>query len=230
MAKGIFITGTDTGVGKTVIAGAIVRVLKRKGLKVGVMKPVETGCTKEGDVLIPSDGEFLKYMADLDISINEITPYRFETPVAPLVASEVEGRYINPEKILEAYKTLTRKFDFVIVEGIGGLMVPINEGLFVADLVSYMGIPLVIVSINKLGTINHTFLTVDSARSKGLDIKGLIVNDMRQGDDISADSNISVIKRLIDVPVVGVFPFIDNLTRENIEKEGLKNIQVEYIL
>ncbi|NOY65153.1 MAG: dethiobiotin synthase [Nitrospirae bacterium] len=230
MGRGIFITGTDTGVGKTVIAGALVRVLKRKGLKVGVMKPVETGCAREGDVLIPSDGEFLKYMADLDISINEITPYRFETPVAPLVASEIEGVYISPEKILEVYKSLTRKFDFVVVEGVGGLMVPIRDDLFVVDLVSYMGIPLIIVSVNKLGTINHTFLTVDAARSKGVDIKGLIVNEIRQSNDVSVDSNISVIKRLIDVPVVGVFPFIDNLTRENIEKEGLNNIQIEYIL
>ncbi len=230
MGRGIFITGTDTGVGKTVIAGAIVRALKRKGLKVGVMKPVETGCARKGDVLIPSDGEFLKYMADLDISINEITPYRFETPVAPLVASEIEGVYISPERILEVYKGLTRKFDFVIVEGVGGLMVPIREDLFVADLVSYMGIPLIVVSVNKLGTINHTFLTVDAARTKGLDIEGLIFNHIRQSDDVSVDSNISVIKRLIDVPVAGVFPFIDNFTRENIEKEGLNNILIEYIL
>ncbi len=230
MGRGVFITGTDTGVGKTVIAGAIVRVLKRKGLKVGVMKPVETGCSREGDVLIPSDGEFLRYMADLDISINEITPYRFEAPVAPLVASEIEGRYIDPEVIFRAYKRFSREYDFVVVEGIGGLMVPVKEDLFVADLVGYIGIPLLVVSVNRLGTLNHTFLTVESALSRGLDLRGVVINETAQGGDISVDSNISVIKRLINVPVVGTFPYIENLTRENIEREGLKRIQLDNII
>ena len=135
MSKGIFITGTDTGVGKTIVSAAIIRALINKGIKVGAMKPIETGCktqrvkgqgSKVKD-LIPSDGMFLREMAEMDDSIDLVTPIRFELPLAPMVASDIEQRSIDLERIFSAYKFLSQKYEFMVVEGAGGLLVPIKR-------------------------------------------------------------------------------------------------------
>ncbi len=228
--KGIFITGTDTGVGKTIIAAAVARALRVKGLNVGVMKPIETGCKKEGDVLIPSDGEFLKYISDSDTPLNEITPFCYETPVAPSVAADIEGRQVNIDALLELFSKRLQAHDFLVVEGVGGLKVPIRDDFFVSDLIRLMKLPVVVVAMNKLGVINHTFLTIQMAQAEELNIKGLIINDLRKKDDISVETNIAVIKRLIGVPLLGVFPYLKDMTKENIERAGIESLNIDSLL
>lgn len=229
--KGIFVTGTDTGVGKTVVSALIVRALKLKGVNTAVMKPIETGCRKEGTVLIPSDGEFLKEMAEMDEPITEVTPYCFETPVAPLVASETEGRDIHIERIIDQFKRLTKKYDFVVVEGVGGLMVPITEVAMVVDLIEELDIPVIIVSLNKLGVLNHTLLTVEAIKNRSLELKGLVMNNQTIDPlDRSQDSNLQVLKRILQMPVIGEVYRLKELSKEHLDSVALKYINPDLIL
>src|SRR5208283_6145145 len=117
MTKGIFITGTDTGVGKTVIAAGIIRALRRQGVKAGGMKPVETGCIDEGGTLVAKDGRLLREIAEMDEPATVVTPVRFLYPLAPMVAAELEGRSIDLEAVMQAYSMLITKYDFLVVEG-----------------------------------------------------------------------------------------------------------------
>jgi dethiobiotin synthetase len=140
------------------------------------MKPIETGCLKEGDVLIPSDGMFLRELAAMDDPMDLVTPVRFANPLAPMPASEIEGKSIDLEKIREAFTELSKNYDTLIVEGIGGLLVPIKKDYFLLDLARDFGLPLVVVSRPGLGTINHTLLTVNCAIKEGLAVAGIIIN------------------------------------------------------
>src|SRR4030042_4708572 len=124
---GLFITGTDTGVGKTLIAGAIARILADKGLAVGVFKPIATGCKRKWDGLVSDDTEFLAFLANSALSLSIITPVGFRTPAAPIVSAAHEGLPIDFDKIAAAYKDICRDSDIVIVEGIGGVRVPLKE-------------------------------------------------------------------------------------------------------
>ena len=169
MSKGIFITGTDTGVGKTIVSAAIIRALIKKGIKVGAMKPMETGCAKTEDRLLPSDGMFLKEMAEMNDSIDLITPIRYEHPLAPMVAAELENRPVNLDSAFRAYNTLSERYELMVVEGAGGLLVPITKlkiqslklkTYFFSDLIKDLGLPVIVVVRPTLGTINHTLLTI----------------------------------------------------------------------
>jgi dethiobiotin synthetase len=228
MAKGIFITGTDTGVGKTVIAGALAIALKGMGYSVGVMKPVETGCKKSGKRLIPSDAIFLKKASGSRDSIDLINPYRFKTPLAPAVASELEGVKIYISRILRSFKLLKKRHDIVIVEGAGGILVPIDKDYFFLDLIRDMGIPIIIVARPGLGTINHTLLTIRCAHEYGVPVIGFIINHAKNSrPDPSEKTNPLVIKRLSNVPLIGNFPFIPKLKNN---PKGLNTIAIKNYL
>jgi dethiobiotin synthetase len=243
MTKGIFITGTDTGVGKTIVSAAIIRVLMKKGIKVGAMKPIETGCKKVEDSekksmeeLIPSDGLFLKEMAELDDSIDLVTPVRFKEPLAPLVASDLEFGVRSYEvgvqgltKVFNAYEKLSNKYGFLVVEGVGGLLVPIakrqrangkgQEVYFVVDLIKDLNLPIVVVARPTLGTINHTLLTVNHALREGINVSGVIINYHNPPEDsIAEKTNPDVLRQLCPVPVIGVLPYLAEITKESIEK------------
>ncbi|MBI5212142.1 MAG: dethiobiotin synthase, partial [Nitrospirae bacterium] len=238
MSKGVFITGTDTGVGKTIVSAAIIRALIKKGVKAGAMKPIETGCIKargkgqrakgKGKILIPSDGMFLKNMAEMNDSIDLITPVRFEHPLAPMVASKIEKRPIEIKKIFDAYKTLSKKYDFMVVEGVGGLLVPIikrqrakgkrQEAYFIGDLIREMKLSVIVVARPTLGTINHTLLTVNHALREGLNVLGVIINcHMPLTGDIAGKTNPEVLKKLCPVPIIGMLPYIEDIKKKNIE-------------
>lgn len=174
--KGFFITGTDTGVGKTIIAGAMIKALCFLGFKTSGMKPVESGCVREDGVLTPSDGMFLKQIAQMQEPVTEVTPCCFESPLAPLPASELENTYVSVTKIRKAYYSLQASYSAVIVEGIGGLMVPLKQDYFVVDLAREIGLPLIVVAKPGLGSINHTMLTVNYALKDGLTVAGIIIN------------------------------------------------------
>ena len=230
MAKGFFITGTDTGIGKTVITAALIKTANLLGFRACGMKPIETGCLREGDVLIPSDGMFIKTIAHMGESVNYISPCCFENPLAPLPASEIEGISVNFEKIKRAYAELSQKYDVVIVEGLGGLLVPITGDYFVLDLARDFGLPVIVVSRPGLGTINHTMLTVNYAINAGLVVAGIIINYSLPSEGTSAENtNPEVLKKISPVPIVGIFPHLKDLEETTIERAIVKSLNLELI-
>ncbi|MCS7280139.1 MAG: dethiobiotin synthase [Desulfobacterota bacterium] len=204
MMKAIFVTGTGTGVGKTVVGGALCSYLSlKKGLKVGVMKPVETGWDPKN-----SDAMTLKVLSGSEDPIEEIVPYRFDLPVAPLVAARSEKKDIDLGVLDEVYKKLLSRHDLVIVESAGGILVPIKEGFFFLDLVKRWNVPVLVVSENRLGTINHTLLTCHYLILKNVPVLGVILNNKEEELDISAQSNASVLEEFLPVPFLGSFPYL----------------------
>lgn len=230
MPKGFLITGTDTGVGKTIIAGAVVKALHFLGLKTGVMKPIESGCSRKGDVLIPYDGLFLKQIARTDDPLSSITPCCLESPLAPLPAAEQDGTEIDLSSITRVFATLSGKYDAIVAEGIGGLMVPLRKDYFVADLAAELGLPLIVVARPGLGTINHTMLTVRCALKEGLSVAGIIINYSQPPEDSLAEkTNPRLLAQISPVPVLGIFPHLKNPEEETIEKASLRNLNLELL-
>jgi dethiobiotin synthetase len=225
MAKGYFITGTDTGVGKTLVAGGIAAILKNKGINVGVMKPIATGCKWINNRLISEDAVFLKLSAEVEDDYELINPISLEQPLAPTVATQLSNTKIDTDKINTAYDTLCERHDYIIVEGIGGLLVPIDEYYFVVDIAEEMELPVIVVCRPTLGTINHTLLTVSYARQHGLDVKGIIINESAENCDIIVkDTNTDEIKRLTGLPIIGTIPFDKRLDTQKYNKEAVLKI------
>ena len=223
MAKGIFITATDTGIGKTVIAAGLALALRGRGLKVGVMKPVATGCFGDGR-LVSSDAVYLFEAAENEYA-PLTSPVRFRNPVAPSIASVYEQKEVDLETIRKAYRDLQKHYDYIIVEGIGGLLVPIKKNFLVANLIREMSLPIVIVSNVSLGAINHTLLTVDSALMRGFSIKGIIFNRAPIVNYSLAElTNPRVIHELTGLPVLGTLPEIEHLDVERCKFGDLKAI------
>lgn len=225
MTRGYFITGTDTGVGKTLVAGGLAALYRHQGMNVGVMKPVATGCKRVNNTLISDDAVFLKLSAEAEDEYELINPISLEQPLAPTIAARLSNTRIDTDKIHTAYDTLCDRHEYMIVEGIGGLLVPINEYYFVLDLAEEMELPLIIVCRPTLGTINHTLLTVSYARQHGLKVKGIIVNECAENcDAVVKRTNIEEIKRLTGLPVIGAIPFHKRLDTINYNKEFLIKI------
>jgi len=209
MEKGVFVTGIDTGVGKTVIAGAIAATIKAYGLDVCVMKPLATGAKEIDGKLISEDAVYLKKIIDSTDDDDLVNPIRLKPPLAPTMAASKSGIPIDLDKIWKAYDELTSKHGFIVVEGIGGLMVPIDDNTLVADMALKMDLALVIVSKHYLGAINHTLLTLEYARSRNLRIKGIIFNMLKNGEDFVGE-----IGRFSSSPVLGTIPFNENVCVE----------------
>lgn len=175
-SRGLFITGTDTGVGKSLVAAALAKMLTDRGINVGVMKPVETGVTDpEG---LGPDAALLKWAANSSQSDQQICPYRLRDPLAPAVAASREQVRINYSSLLEQAQLTIDSHDFTIIEGAGGLMVPLAGGLLMADFAQALKLPLLVVCRPNLGTINHTLLTLFAAKSMDLPVAGYLVNNM----------------------------------------------------
>ena len=208
MADGIFVTATDTEVGKTVIAAGLAQAVKARGIDVGVMKPLATGGVQQEGRLRSEDAEYLAGAVDAADGLDLINPICLEPPLAPSVAARISGQDIDLTVVRAAFEELRQRHQFLIVEGIGGIMVPISEKRFVADLAAEMGLPLVIVTRPALGTLNHTVLTVDCARQACLDIKGIVINGLREGATGLAElTNPEEIERITDVPILATVPY-----------------------
>ena len=211
MHKGIFITGTDTGVGKTFVACALLRALKEKGLTVCPMKPVETGCGVRKGKLVPQDSVTLIKTSGINEPLDIINPYRLKHPLAPSVAAEFEKVVIKKEKILSAYNYLLNKYELIVIEGAGGIMVPIYKRYSFLDLIKDLNVPIIIVSRPGLGTINHTLLTIETAKSRGIKILGVIINyATKTKTGIAERTNPEIIKRFGGVAVLGIVPYSKN--------------------
>lgn len=199
--KGIFVTGTDTGVGKTKIACLIAEDLRKKGISVGVMKPISSGGRQ--------DALLLKKSANADDPLNEINPVYFKKPLAPWIAARLEKKKINFAKIYNAYKKLCRRHNFLIVEGAGGLLVPIANNMYMVDLAKKFNLPLIIVSRSGLGAINHTLLTINCARQRGLKILGFVLNYTKHTrKDVAEKTNPKVISKLGKIIFLGSVTYI----------------------
>lgn len=230
MAKGFFITGTDTGVGKTIIAGALIKSLEYLGVRVCAMKPVETGCGREGDFLVPYDGMFLKQMAHMEEPITLVTPCRLATPLAPLIASEMDGIPLSVPDIMSSFIKLRHRFDVVVAEGVGGLLVPLLKDYYVSDLAREMGLPLIIVAKPGLGTINHIMLTVRQAATAGLSIAGIILNYHRPPESsLAEETNPKLLAQVCPVPLLGIFPYLKSIDEDEIARAALKNLDLDLI-
>lgn len=230
MLKGFFITGTDTGVGKTIIACAVIKVMQSFGIKVCAMKPIESGCDKEGDVLIPYDGTFLRQAAHMEDPLRLVTPCCFENPLAPFAAAELEDRSASIDEIKKAFSTLYRAYEAIVVEGIGGIMVPVKKDYYVVDLAKEFSLPLLIVTKPGLGTINHTMLTVNYALEAGLEVAGLVINYSRPPENSLAEkTNPNVLGEICPVPVIGTFPYLNGVGEDVIEKTALRNLDLEIL-
>ena len=213
MSRGAFITGTGTGVGKTIVAGAITALLRENGLDVGVMKPFETGLAHGSDGFEGSDAGFLARLAGVADRMDAISPVRLAEPAAPLVAARIAGIDIQIGAVLNAFAELCRRHKFVVVEGAGGLAVPITEGYLMAHLAFDLGLPLLIVSPLGLGAINHTFLTVQYARSLGLDLAGIVLNSVEpETGSVAERSNPHIIESLTGLPILGKMPHLAGWT------------------
>lgn len=173
---GLIITGTDTGVGKTELGCALARAFRKKGLQVGVFKPVETGCKKKGRKLIAEDAQRLARASGIRTPLNLIAPYQFSLPASPFSSARAEGKEIFFEKIYQIFDELAGEYDLVLVESAGGLLVPVNENFLFADLIKPMHLPILLVAENRLGVINQVLLNLEVARSRGLEILGVVLN------------------------------------------------------
>lgn len=213
---GLFITGTDTGVGKTLVAAAITRYYSRRGLKIGVMKPCETGVT---DVLHPGeDASLLRWAAESRDDDQEIAPYRLRDPLAPALAAKREGVIIDPGRIVNSFEKIRAGKDLVVVEGAGGLMVPLRGGYLVADLIRELKLPLLVVSRATLGTINHTLLTIFAARSMELPLAGFMINRMPSHPGIAEQAAPHELAALASADLLGVFPEVAGSPEEQVEQ------------
>lgn len=204
MTRGIFITGTDTGVGKTYVTALILAELRRRGVKAAAFKPIACG---DGG---RHDAEIYAKIMDGEQPLDVINPIYLRRPLAPSVAAKLEGRRIDLGKVFAGYKMLAAEYDVVLVEGAGGLMVPIKHGYFVADLAKQLRLPVLIVARLGLGTINHSVLTVNRARACGLKIAGLVLSDTSRGRSLAKKTNPKVLPELCGVPVLGVMPYRGN--------------------
>jgi dethiobiotin synthetase len=204
MAKGIVITGTDTSVGKTYVAERIASILYGKGVDVGVMKPAETGCRRRSGKLIPKDALRLRKAVHTNDALDLVNPYRFSRPLAPLVAAQGERKQIDPRKIINAYCTIAKRHEFMIVEGAGGIMVPLTYRYAYRDLVCALQLPVVIVARPGLGTINHTLLTISALRQKSIAIAGIIINyALPQTTGMAERTSAAIIAEIANVAILG---------------------------
>ena len=209
--KGLFVTGTDTGVGKSVVSGLLSGFLRRRGWKVTTQKWVETGALgrsedlKTHDLLSPLSSKRPRAPEKLRC------PYCFPFPSSPHLAAALDGTRIDPDRIEKAYISLCDEFDLVIAEGAGGLLVPLSETVLLADLVRRLSMPALVVVRNRLGCINHTLLTVEALEKRGIRVVGLVFNRLDANEEERiVESNISTIAELSGAAVLGKLPFLSD--------------------
>lgn len=203
----IFVTGTDTEVGKTVIAGAIADWFRRRGARVAVLKPAATGCVHRREGLVSEDAEFLATCAECAFPLDLICPQRYEEPLAPAVAAERAQRPLDWTAIERSIRLMSRESDVMIVEGVGGVLVPMDAKHTVLDIAQWLGSPTVVVSRPNLGTINHTLLTLRALRSVDVSVAGVVINRYRtDGASIAEETNGRMIEKWGKTPVLATVP------------------------
>ncbi len=208
MPKAILVTGTDTGVGKTVVTAALAGALRRRGVDAGVMKPVATGCTLANGEVFSPDTNFLRAASGVTEPDFMITPVTLEPPLAPSVAARMVATPWSVNQVTIGLEDLFERHPVVLIEGVGGFLVPLNGDMLVADLAVKLKANVLIVARPTLGTINHTLLTVEAAWSRGVRVAGVVFCETRAGDrDASTGTNADEISRVAGVHLLGTLPF-----------------------
>ena len=190
----LFITGTDTGVGKTFTAVQLLRLGRAGGLRCAGYKPICCGDRE--------DAELLRAASDPGLSLDEVNPIWFRTPAAPFTAALVEQREVNVPLMHDQLERLRSRFDVVVVEGVGGWLVPIRADYFASHLAAEMGLPVVVVALNRLGCLNHIMLTVQSVAASGLSCLGVAFNQREHSADVAETTNADILKRISPVPML----------------------------
>ncbi|HET6247313.1 MAG TPA: dethiobiotin synthase [Tepidisphaeraceae bacterium] len=204
---GLFITATDTEVGKTVVAAAIADWFKRRQFRVGVCKPAATGCKRVREGLVSEDAEFLAHCADAAAPLDIICPQRFAEPLAPAVAAERAGRKLDWESIDRALREIASQSDVMIVEGVGGVMVPMDGKVLLRDVIQWLGLAAVVVARPGLGTINHTLLTLTALREARIPIAGVVINRYPADNaSVVEETNLRLMEKWSKVPLLTVVP------------------------
>jgi len=207
MGGGLFITGTDTGIGKTFVACGIAALLRDSGYRIGVMKPAEAGCVEKDGVLFPEDAVKLKQASACDLPLEKICPYRYREPLAPSVAAERAGGQIDVDRLIAIYDEISAAHDLTLVEGAGGLMVPLLPSYTYADLARVLKLPMLVVAPNRLGAINHLVLTLEHASCRGLRVLGYVLNTFQDEPSLAAETNRAALSVLTAIPCLGEIPY-----------------------
>ncbi len=223
---GYFITGTDTGVGKTVATATLALLYRRAGVNAGVMKPVETGVDPLCDSSAASDARFLLEVAESGDLLEEVSPYRYKTPASPLFATRVEGGpELEPGRLIQAFETLAGRHEVMLVEGIGGILTPLAPGFRVIDLAARLALPLIVVARTGLGTLNHTLLTLEAAKAAGLSVAGVLFNRQDEGPESAlTQANPGIIEEFSGIPHLGVLPFLGPVSGEAFSEDALDHL------
>lgn len=204
--RGIFVTGTDTGVGKTVVTAALAAVLRAEGLNAGVWKPVQSGALLGRGV---TDAERLLHSTGIDEQPEAVAPFTFEAPLTPLLAAKRAGATLTLKELIAAGEPLVKRYEVLLIEGAGGVAVPLTDDALVADLISELRIPALIVARSGLGTINHALMTASFLQHRSVPIVGVILNDgelTEPDDDPSVSTNAELIEQYSGLKVLGRFP------------------------
>jgi dethiobiotin synthetase len=200
-----FVTGTDTEIGKTLVSAALLHTLVQRGIRVAAMKPIAAGAEWRDGAWHNEDADLLAQHVSVQLPTAITTPYLFQTPAAPHIAAQLENTAIDPAHILRCYQQVQAQADAVVVEGVGGFCVPINDTYSTADLAQAFGLPVVLVVGLRLGCISHALLTVEAIRARGLSLMGWVANTVDDGME-HRDANIQALQQRIASPLLGHIP------------------------
>lgn len=204
----IFITGTDTGVGKTIVTGLLAKFLRDKSLSPVTQKWIQTGCEDFSDDIQTHLDIAGLTRNDIKDHLPQIAPYIFPLPASPHLSAEKQNASIDPGVIKSRFLSLTRNYDFVLVEGVGGLLVPLDRSTLVIDIAQELSLPVLIVAANKLGAINHTLLTIEALKTRNMQIAGIIFNSISDDENnIISRDNPKIVSDISGVKILGSLPF-----------------------
>jgi dethiobiotin synthetase len=227
--RAFFVTGTDTGVGKTTVGCALARAFRKAGRRVAVLKPIETGCASRDGELLPADALRLADAAGSTQPVDVLCPNRYPLPTSPEVAAQDARRPVDFAAIDAARERLAANADVLLIEGAGGLLVPLAAGYLTTDLIAHLAVPLLIVARASLGTVNHTLLTVEAARRRHLPVLGIVLNRVLAEAGPDEPTNAAAIEAHGTVHVFGTLPHAANagpdtlaeLAEQHLDLQGL---------
>ncbi|MFH1394611.1 MAG: dethiobiotin synthase [Candidatus Omnitrophota bacterium] len=201
--RSIFVAGTDTGAGKTLVTGMLARMWAENGIKTVTQKWVQTGCKTESAEDIYTHMELMKTDKDLDPE-NRRVPYRFKFPASPHLAAHIENKTVETNLIKESFFSLQKQFEMILIEGTGGVMVPLNEDKLIIDVVKELNLPVLVVAENRLGAINQTLLTIEVLKTRNIRIVGTIFNQVSEKEnEIILKDNMQIVEKMSGIKVLG---------------------------
>lgn len=224
MTSSFLITGTDTGIGKTTVASVIAATVRRRGIEIGAIKPVETGCPVGADgTLVPNDALQLRWFAGRGDAVEAVCPVRLPEPLAPTVAARRAGVDLRFDALVAAIAAHRQTCDVQLVEGAGGLLVPVAGTLSFADLAAACDLTVVVVVGNRLGCVNHAALTLGWARRCGLRVAGYVINELQAQPDLAMQTNADLLSELLGPPL-GVLPWLGAVACTEAERQRLADL------